>query len=38
MKDWTQWDEEAFISGVASPFIAYATETGASAMLRKIHP
>ena len=27
-KDWTQWDEEAFNSGVVGPFLEYAGETG----------
>ena len=29
-KDWTQWNEEAFNSGVAVPFLAYAKDTSES--------
>ena len=30
VKNWTQWDEEAFNSGVAGLFLAYAKETSES--------
>lgn len=29
-KDWTQWDEDGFNSGVAGPFLAYAAANSES--------